>query len=106
MNLPVENIVEKAVTNKVNKIVGESDTNLNSIVKMSLLNEPQKGVYNAVLQNIYENNKIEQYYVEQEYQLTIDEKGNLIQVNSINDTEKQSKEEPSSNIASQLSESK
>ena len=39
MNLPITDFVEQAVTKQINAMVGNNDMNLNTIIKMSLLNE-------------------------------------------------------------------
>ena len=88
MEFPVADIVETAVSNQVNSLVGTNDVNLNTIVKMSLLNtseEKQKEVVNQMLAN----NKLEKYWIDKEYCLTYDLSGNLIPVNGIDETEKE-----------------
>ena len=80
MNLPVESLVEQAVNKQVNKLVGNNDTNLNTIVKMSLLPEIDVNEYQSILAKIKSNNALEQYYIEKEYDLTYDCAGNLIPV--------------------------
>ena len=88
MDFPVADIVETAVSNQVNSLVGTNDVNLNTIVKMSLLNaseEKQKVVVNQMLAN----NKLEKYWIDKEYCLTYDLSGNLIPVESIDEAEKE-----------------
>ena len=84
MNLPVSDIIEQSISNKVNGMVGNNDINLNTIVKMSLLNEIKPldtTKIITVLESIYDTNKIEAYFNNNEYELTIDSSGNIIYVN-------------------------
>jgi len=85
-NYPVASVVEQAVNNQVNALVGNKDVNLNTIVKMSLMNEMnqiQIDEMNEILGRIYNNNKAEDFYIKKEYELTYDLAGNLIPVNDI-----------------------
>ena len=64
MNLPVTDIIEQSISNKVNGMVGNNDINLNTIVKMSLLNDIKpldttKMI--TILESIYDTNKMEDY---------------------------------------------
>ena len=95
MNLPVESVVEQAVNIQVNKLVGDKDTNLNTIVKMSLIPSANEGEYESILANIRNNNNMEQYFIEQEYQLTYDCAGNIIPVKCINNGETTKSQEKS-----------
>ena len=88
MNLPVSDIIEQSISNKVNGMVGNNDINLNTIVKMSLLNEIKPldtTKMLTVLESIYDTNKIEAYFNNNEYELTIDSSGNIIYVNEEQD---------------------
>jgi hypothetical protein len=85
-NFPITNIVEQAVGNQVNSLVGTKDTNLNTIVKMTLMNEIkplQDNVVNDIINNIKSNNEVEKYFIEMEYGLTYDLSGNSIPVNNV-----------------------
>ena len=106
MNLPVESLVEQAVNKQVNKLVGNNDTNLNTIVKMSLLPEIDANEYQSILAKIKSNNVMEQYYIEKEYDLTYDCAGNLIPVKCINEETTKGEEKPSTNSGSVVSQSK
>ena len=106
MNLPVESLVEQAVNRQVNSLVGDKDMNLNTIVKMSLLPEISENEYQSILAKIKSNNVVEQYYIEKEYDLTYDCAGNLIPVKCINEETTTSKEKPSTDSGSVVSESK
>jgi uncharacterized protein YacL (UPF0231 family) len=86
MDFPVADVVEQAVSSQVNALVGNSDVNLNTILKMSLLNEIKplgEDKINAVLQQMKSNNAYEKHLIEQDYLLTMDTKGNLIYANNI-----------------------
>ena len=105
MNLPVESLLEQAVSRQVNNLI--TDTNLNTIVKMSLLPETQEGEYESILAKIKTNNLLEQYYIDQEYQLTYDCAGNIIPVKCINNGETtESQEKSTTDPRSILPESK
>jgi hypothetical protein len=106
MNLPVESIVEQAVTRQVNSLVGDKDMNLNTIVKMSLLPEINANEYQSILAKIKTNNVMEQYYIEKEYDLTYDCAGNLIPVKCINEKTTKSQEKSSTDFGSIVSQSK
>ena len=80
MEFPVADIVETAVSSQVNSLIGTNDTNLNTIVKMSLLNTCQ----------MLANNSMEKYWIDKEYGLTYDLAGNLIPVDSIHEAEEES----------------
>ena len=113
MNLPVESLVEQAVNKQVNKLVGNNDTNLNTIVKMPLLPEISENEYQSILAKIKSNNVMEQYYIEKEYDLTYDCAGNLVPVSTdkipvkcINEETTKGEEKPSTNSGSVVSQSK
>ena len=105
MNLPVESLVEQAVNRQVNGLVGDKDTKLNTIVKMSLLPEYDANEYQSILAKIKSNNHMEQYYIEKEYDLTYDCAGNLIPVKCINGETTKSQEKPTTDTGSILSKS-
>jgi hypothetical protein len=78
-NYPVESCVEQSVNHQVNSLVGNNDTNLKTIVKMSLMEgQLDKTDLENVINKIKQNNKMESYYINQEYELTYDLSGNLI----------------------------
>jgi hypothetical protein len=82
MNLQVESLVEQSVNRQVDKLVGERDGNLSTILKMTLLPENYD---ENVLAKIRKNNELEKYYIEKEYLLTYDSAGNIIDVDNIDD---------------------
>lgn len=77
--------LEESINNQVNKIIPSTDRNLNTILKLALLNEESR-VYEdkrqRILDNLKRNNNIEKSAVEQEFAMTYDCRGNLIYVNS------------------------
>jgi hypothetical protein len=75
----MENILEKHINSQVDKLIGANDVNLNTILKMNFLKKDK-----TILAQIKENNSVEKYYVEKEYQLTYDCNGNLIPIKDIN----------------------
>ena len=112
MNLPVESLLEQSVNRQVNNLVGDKDTNLNTIVKMSLLPEINANEYQSILANIKNNNTLEQYFIEKEYDLTYDCAGNLvltkdkIPVKCINEETTESEEKSTTNTGGIISQSK
>ena len=87
MDFPVSSVLEKSVNNQVNKLVGDKDVNLNTIVKMSLLNDGSKETiqqYNNILARMRSNNEKESAYIACEYSLTYGNDGNLVLVYSSN----------------------
>ena len=84
MDFPVESLVDQAVKNQTNALVGTKDTNLNTIVKMSLMSEMSLENIKEVLIKIYDTNKAEEYWVRKEYELTLDLGGNIVSVPNTN----------------------
>ena len=84
MDFPVKDIVEQSIENNVNKLVGTHDVNLNTIVKMAMMEEVEnldKGKVDEVIAAIRKNNELEKYYIDKEYQMTYDNCGNLVYIN-------------------------
>jgi len=84
---PISNVIEQSIQNQVNGLVGNNDVNLNTIVKMSLMNEMSqenglsligKDEIKKVLNQIVISNQVESYFIHNEYELTYDMFGNLI----------------------------
>ena len=81
---PVQSIVEQAVQKQTNALVGNNDVNLNTIVKMSLMdemNQVDNDEIKSILNKIREANKAEHFWIEKEYALTYDTAGNLVPIN-------------------------
>ena len=88
MEFPVSDIIEQSVTKQVNAMVGNSDINLNTIVKMATLNEMRPlgdEKVRDVLQSINLNNKLESFWYEKELVLTLDSSGNIVSKDNINE---------------------
>ena len=97
-NFPVSDIIDQSISNRVNGMLGNRDVNLNTIVKISMLNEVKpidKKIVNNVVSSIYENNKMEDFFINQEYELTMDNCGNLVYI----ENEKEDKNDPGSIIS-------
>jgi len=85
-SFPVESVIERSVNSSVNSLVGNNDTNLKTIVKMSLMSDMNKlnpSDIETIIQKIHENNEVEKYYIEKEYELTYDLCGNIIPVGNL-----------------------
>jgi DNA integrity scanning protein DisA with diadenylate cyclase activity len=83
-------VIERSVNMSVNSLIGNNDTNLKTIVKMSIMQDMNKletEEMESILQKLQENNAIEKYYVEREYGLTYDLCGNIIPINGIDEKE-------------------
>jgi len=83
---PVVNVIEQSIKNHVNSLVGNNDINLNTIIKMSLMNELNQlpaTEKEEVLNRIASSNKVESFYVSTDYELTYDMFGNLVPINDI-----------------------
>ena len=83
---PVQDALEQAVNNQVTALIGNSDVNLNTIIKLSLMNEMNQvnvKEMEEVLARIASNNDVERYYIEKEYGLTMDCGGNIVSLNII-----------------------
>ena len=80
-NYPVVNVVEQSVNNQVNSMLGNNDVNLKTIFKLSIMEELGQGLDKEDLENVInkikENNKLEAYYINKEYELSYDLSGNL-----------------------------
>ena len=101
MEFPVCDIIEQSVTKQVNAMVGNSDINLNTIVKMATLNEMRPlgdEKVREVIQSIHSNNKLESFWYDKELVLTLDSSGNIVSKDSIVD------EAPQDHPGSQLPE--
>jgi len=88
MDYQVANPIEQAVTNQVNALVGNNDVNLNTIVKMSLMDEilpVDEATKFDILERMRANNAMERFFVEKEYSLTYDLSGNIVPINNIDD---------------------
>ena len=100
-SFPVQNIIEQSISGQVNSMIGTNDTNLNTIVKMAMMTDLKQMntiEMNEVLERIVSSNQVEKYFVEKDYELTIDHYGNIIPVNSIDATkERQEREEEGQN---------
>ena len=80
---PVQSIVDQAVQKQTNALVGNNDVNLNTIVKMSLMDEMNQidnEEIKSILNKIRDANKAEHFWIEKEYALTYDMAGNLVPV--------------------------
>ena len=107
MSYPVSDALEQAVNKQVNALVGNSDVNLNTIIKLSLMNE-YKQVNSKEMQDILaqisSNNHVEKYYVEKEYEMTIDCGGNIININDIENDKQEENNKSEKDIRSIISE--
>ena len=78
---PVENVVEQSINNQINSMLGNNDVNLKTIFKLSIMEELGQGLDKEDLENVInkikENNKLEAYYINKEYELSYDLSGNL-----------------------------
>ena len=88
MEFPVADLVEQAVSNQVNAMIGTNNVNMNTIVKMSLLDVSEDTI-KSVVNKMLANNKMEKEWIDKEYALTYDIAGNLIPVNDIVDENKE-----------------
>ena len=97
-SLPVVNPLEESINNQVSALVGNNDVNLKTIIKMSIMNDMFPNVDNKeIIKQMEENNKMETFLIEKEYQLTYDMAGNLIPIECINEG-KESQKDPQSVI--------
>ena len=83
MELPVVDAVEQAISKSVNSLVGNNDVNLNTIVKMAMLNDYkalESAKIDSVISAIRRSNEMEQCCYEKEMGMTYDNSGNLITV--------------------------
>ena len=91
---PVSDIIDQSISNRVSGMLGNRNVNFNTIVKMSMLKLDEYVVDN-MLSSICKNNKMEHFFNNQEYELTIDNCGNLVYI----ENEKENKNDPASVIS-------
>ena len=83
MDLHVESMVEKSIVNKADALVGSKDVNLNTIYKLSLLDEVgllDEDIKKRVIEQVKRASSTEKKYIDEEYYLTMDVAGNLIYI--------------------------
>jgi hypothetical protein len=93
MDFHIESLLEKQITKKADSFIGNKDEDLNTIYKMSLLQEVGlicDDDVNAVTEQIAKANEIQKKYINDEYLMTLDKNGNLVYINE----GKTSKENP------------
>jgi ribosomal protein L12E/L44/L45/RPP1/RPP2 len=78
MDLPIVDPIEQAITRQVNHLVGEQDTNLNTILKMSMLRVTEDRV-KTLLSTLSSNNLTEAAWYQRELGMTLDPSGNVIE---------------------------
>ena len=84
----IENPIERAIDNEVNRLVGDKDVSLGVVIKMGKLKEYdqiEENELKVVLYKMLKSNKVEAELIKQEFFLTYDKDGNLIEVNNIDD---------------------
>jgi hypothetical protein len=84
----LENPIERAIDNEVNRLVGDKDVSLGVVIKMGKLKEYeqiQENELKIILDKMLKSNRVEKEIFEQEFYLTYDKDGNLIEVNNIDD---------------------
>ena len=95
MDFHVESMVEKSIVSKADSLIGNKDANLNTIYKLSLLEEVgllDEYQKQRVIEQIRKSTDIERKYINEEYHLTMDSDGNLISINDINAREEGEKD--------------
>lgn len=89
-NFPVCSVLDKVISDKTNSLVGNNDVNLNTLVKVSLMDEMKVMDANKkenIINEILATNLLEHYFINKEYELTYDMNGNVIPVNCIENGE-------------------
>jgi len=84
----IENPIERAIDNEVNRLVGDKDVSLGVVIKMGKLKEYdqiEENELKVILYKMLKSNKVEKELIEQEFFLTYNKDGNLIEVNNIDD---------------------
>jgi hypothetical protein len=87
-NYPVISAIEQSITKQVNALIGKNDVNLNTLYKLAIMkeiNQISEDEEREILQRIKASNKVEDFYINQEYELTYDKSGNLIFENNKNE---------------------
>ena len=90
MELQVSSLVEERIAKSVDKLLGNADTNLNTIVKMTMLNYSPE-TKKKICEQIKQDNIMQAYLIDKEFQLTIDKDGNIADIYNP-DREEESKE--------------
>jgi hypothetical protein len=80
----MDNLIESNISSAVDKMFGDKDSKLKTIAKIDLMNEGKAGDINEddkrVLSEIKRINQLEQYYVESQLHFTLDNSGNLVEI--------------------------
>ncbi len=85
-NYPVLDYIEQTIARETVSLMGSNDINLNTIVKMSLMNEIKpmdETKVKQILDQISSTNVAEKYWIEREYKMTMDAGGNLVSIDNI-----------------------
>ena len=90
MELQVSSLVEERIAKSVDKLLGNADTNLNTIVKMTMLNYSPE-TKKKICEQIKQHSIMQAYLIDKEFQLTIDKDGNIADIYNP-DGEEESKE--------------
>lgn len=81
MEFPVADPIERSISSTVNSMVGTNDVNLNTIVKIAMMDEIRplgNDRIRYVIDQMRANNEYEANCIKQEYGLTLDTSGNVV----------------------------
>ena len=81
-NYPIVNMIEESIENEVNSLVGNNDVNLKTIIKIARIQDIKPNAKELEFKNLIsqmrENNILQKFLIEKEYECTFDKDGNII----------------------------
>jgi len=84
-NYPIVNMIEESIENEVSSLVGNNDVNLKTIIKIARIQDINPNAKEMEFKNLIsqmrENNILQKFLIEKEYECTFDKDGNIIPLN-------------------------
>jgi len=84
-NYPIVNMIEESIENEVSSLVGNNDVNLKTIIKIARIQDINPNAKEMEFKNLIsqmrENNILQKFLIEKEYECTLDKDGNIIPLN-------------------------
>lgn len=82
----MESLLESSVSNIVDKMFGDKDSKLKAITKIDIMTDGNSDLLTEeekrTINEIKRINQMEQYYIQRQLHFTLDDKGNLVEINN------------------------
>ena len=99
MELSVKDVVVEAIQKRADKLIGDKDLLLNSVVKLDLLGDHQsRENIEKILAEIRHNNEIEMRMYDEEFTMTCNKDGNIVELSLTTINEGEEGEKNTENI--------